>query len=284
MDPVGFLCRLLGEDRATLRFRTWLDTRTLPFPGEPERTCDTVAWLAEADPAVEWAVAVEFSLEPDGEMFGRLLIYLGQLWAEKRPTDAGRERFEVGAVVVNLTGIGRTSRTMKLRETGIETTLKMPDRNLQQQDAAALLEEIAARTTAHCWLPWIPLMHGGGEAGIIQRWLELAGQEPEPERSEYGGLAIVFAEAAGRQAGWKEALKGWNVRDSQQVQEWIDEGVAQGEANAVLEVLAARCPPGAPPELASVVRAMSDLQRLRAWLRLASTTDSLDAFRKAAGL
>jgi hypothetical protein len=78
------------------------------------------------------------------------------------------------------------------------------------------------------------------------------------------------------------------VRDSQQVQEWIDEGVAlgeiKGEANALLEVLAMRCPPGAPPEVASVIRAASDLQRLREWLRLASTADSLDAFRQAAGI
>ena len=51
-DPLGFLRWLIpGLDQA-LRFHGWLDTRTLPFPGDPDRTCDTVAELAAegADP------------------------------------------------------------------------------------------------------------------------------------------------------------------------------------------------------------------------------------------
>src|SRR5262249_56603993 len=112
LDAVGFLSWLLREDAAELRFRLWLDTRTLPFPGDPERTCDTVAWLGDADPAVEWALVLVFCLEPVSELFGRLLIYLCQLWGKKRPTDARGERFAVGAVVVNLTGRGQTSRDM----------------------------------------------------------------------------------------------------------------------------------------------------------------------------
>jgi hypothetical protein len=53
LDPVGLLCWLLRKSPPELRFRAWLDTRTLAFPGDPERTCDTVAWLGSADPAVE---------------------------------------------------------------------------------------------------------------------------------------------------------------------------------------------------------------------------------------
>jgi hypothetical protein len=34
LDAVGFLGWLLREDAAELRFRLWLDTRTLPFPGD----------------------------------------------------------------------------------------------------------------------------------------------------------------------------------------------------------------------------------------------------------
>ncbi len=169
LDAVGFLCWLLGEDAAELRFRTWLDTRTLPFPGDPERTCDTVAWLADADPALEWALPVEFCLEADSELFGRLLVYLGQLWLEKRPTDGRGERFAVGAAIVNLTGRGRTSRAMSLRRTGVRTHLEVRERNLCDEDAAALLDAIANGSAARCLLPWIPLMHGGEETVIIER-------------------------------------------------------------------------------------------------------------------
>src|SRR5947209_1819811 len=46
-DPIGFIRWLIPGISPTLKFRGWLDTRTLPFPGSPDRTCDTVAELAE---------------------------------------------------------------------------------------------------------------------------------------------------------------------------------------------------------------------------------------------
>jgi hypothetical protein len=285
LDASALLCWLLREDPTGLRFRTWLDTRTLPFPGDPERTCDTVAWLADADPAVEWAVPVEFCLEPDEELFGRLLVYLGQLWLEKRPTDAGKERFSVGAVVVNLTGRGSTSRDMQLRQTGVRTVLGVAERNLQDEEAGALLANIAAGRASRTLLPWIPLMRCGDGADIIQQWLELARQEPDARRrGDFGGLALVFAEAAKRLPIWKDALKGWNMVESQQVLEWIAEGEAKGEANGLLQLLELRFPPGAPAELARTIRATTELARLRSWFKLAFAADSLDAFRQAAGL
>jgi hypothetical protein len=293
LDAIAFLCWLLREDPAGLRFRTWLDTRTLPFPGDPERTCDTVAWLADADPAVEWAVAVEFCLEPDEELFGRLLVYLGQLWLEKRPTDAGKERFSVGAVVVNLTGRGSTSRDMRLRQTGVRTVLGVAERNLQDEEAAPLLANITAGSMSRTLLPWVSLMRGGDQPAIIQQWLELARQEPDSRRrGDYGGLALVFAEAAKRLATWKDVLKGWNMVESQQVLEWIAEGEAkgktsgklEGEASALLRVLAGRFPPGATAEMQAAIRAATDLPRLEGWLDVAATADSLEAFRQAAGL
>jgi len=293
LDAVGFLAWLLKEEPTEVRFRLWLDTRTLPFPGDPERTCDTVAWLSDADPAIEWALPVEFCLEPDGELPGRLLVYLGQLWLEKRPTDAGGERFAVGAAVVNLTGRGHASRDMRLRQTGVRTNLEVAERNLVDEEAAALVDAIAAGQVSRCLLPWLPLMHGGDETGIIQRWIELASQEIDSRRrGDYGGLALVFAEAAKRLPIWKDALKEWNVIESQQVLEWMAMGEVKGEARgevkgevkALLLVLASRFPPGATPEMEAAIRATADLGRLESWLDLAAKSSSLDAFRQAAGL
>jgi hypothetical protein len=39
MNPTGFIHWLLPRLRPTLVFRTWLDTRRLPFPGEKDRIC-----------------------------------------------------------------------------------------------------------------------------------------------------------------------------------------------------------------------------------------------------
>lgn len=69
-----------------LPFRGWLDTRTLPVPGEPDRICDTVAGLARGatvEPA--WALVIEFHAEPDPDMLDRLREYLARLRRELRP-------------------------------------------------------------------------------------------------------------------------------------------------------------------------------------------------------
>src|SRR4051812_40352111 len=88
LEPAAFLGWLLGLKPAAFRFRPWLDARRVRFPGEPERTCDTVAFLEHVgDGQQPWAVAVEFQTEPDPTMFGRLLGYLGGLWLEERPSD-----------------------------------------------------------------------------------------------------------------------------------------------------------------------------------------------------
>jgi hypothetical protein len=179
-DAVGILGFLLGVPAEGLRFRNWLDTRTLPWPGGPARTCDTVAWLGDPDPAIEWSVAIELSLTPEEEMFGRAMVYLGQLWLEKRPTDAGGERFHVGAVVVNLTGRGRSSWDMRLGNTGARTTLNMRDRDMASEDAGTVLAGIAAKRAAAYVRALVPLMQKGDDPAIIQQWLELA--RPEPDR------------------------------------------------------------------------------------------------------
>lgn len=284
-DPVGFLSWQLHEAAAVLHFQGWLDTRTLPFPGEPDRTCDTVAWLGDETPGVHWAVPVEFCLEPDGAMFGRLLVYLGQLWLEHRPSDGRGSRFHVAAVVVNLTGLGHTSRELVLRQTGGRTCLQVVECNLARLDAHDTLAEIEAGKLRRCVLPWIPLMQGGNEAAIIERWLVLAGAELNAHlRADYGGLAVVLADAAGRRPIWKEALKEWNMRESQAVLEWMNEAEIKRQVADLLRLLELRLPPGVPPELVDIIRQTTDRDQLSRWFDAAATAPSLDAFRRAAGL
>ncbi|MGH7127561.1 MAG: hypothetical protein ACREIV_03265 [Planctomycetaceae bacterium] len=45
LDPQAFLAWLIPGVGTALEFVGWLDTRTVPFPGEPDRICDTVAHL-----------------------------------------------------------------------------------------------------------------------------------------------------------------------------------------------------------------------------------------------
>lgn len=293
LDPVGYCSWVLREVPAVLRFLNWLDTRTLPFPGDPERVCDTVAHLGDADPQVHWAVSLEFSLEPDSLMFGRLLVYLGQLWLERRPSAERGSHYQVGAALVNLTGRGHTSHDFVLRHTGMRTCLQVVERNLADEDAAATLAGIAAGTIARCILAWVPLMQGGAESAILAQWLELARAEPDAKRrADYGGLALVFAEAAGRRPVWKQALTGWNMVESQQVLEWIAEGEAKGEvkgraeaqAELLLRLLAVRLGPEVPPDLTEQIRGTTDAEQLQRWFDVAATAPSLEAFRQQMSL
>ena len=52
---------LLRLPPGKLDFVEWLDTRSLPWPGQSDRTCDTVAYLRDGIAGgVPWAVPVEF--------------------------------------------------------------------------------------------------------------------------------------------------------------------------------------------------------------------------------
>jgi hypothetical protein len=175
--------------------------------------------------------------------------------------------------------------------------LEVIERDLCDEDAAGVLEAIAESRASRCLFPWIPLMRGGEEAAIIQRWIEWASQEPDSRlRGDYGGLALVFAEAAKRLPVWKDALKEWNVIESQQVLEWINMGRAEGEARgeargeikgeikSLLQTLAVLFPPGAPAELETAIRTATSEEQVQKWLDVALRARSLEAFRQAAGL
>jgi len=262
LDAGAFLAWLLGLG---LAFRTWLDARTLSFPGEPDRTCDTVAHLTESS-GQPWAVPVEFQLAPHPAQFGRMLGYLGALWLEKRPDPEPGSRFHVGAVVINLTGRGGASRDLKVG-TGkrrLRTCLEIVEVNMATVSAKSVLRAISARRTGRCLLPWIALMHGGDESAIIRRWLKLAQAEPDSRlRADYGALALVFAEAAGRQEIWKQALEGWEMVESKQVLEWEAAGAVKARRADVRRLLEIRFGP-LPEALLQRLQALSDMNRLEA--------------------
>ena len=123
-------------------------------------------------------------------------------------------------------------------------------------------------------------MRGGDEPAIIKRWIELALLEPdERRRGEYGGLALVFAEAADRKAIWKEALKEWNVKVSQTVLEWQAEARAENQAESILLLLNERFSEGVPTDVADAIRSVRDLEKLTHWFKAAVKVTSIEEFR-----
>lgn len=296
-DPVGFFQWLTPRFAAAFAFRRWADTSTLAFPGEPDRVCDTVGEFAAAD-GRSWLLDVEVQTEPDPDMLERLGEYVCRLRRELRPAGG---KFLVAPVLLGLTGSMPPLLDMtaaELADTGMR--LLILQRSLRDEDAATTLADIEAGRQGRCLLPWVPLMRGADQPAIMVQWRTLAEQEPDAaRRSDYGGLALVFVELTAHAAAWRQALEGWNVKQSPQVLEWQAqarregrvegqaegrlEGRAEGKVEAVLRVLELRFGSPVANDLVALLNQVHDPMELSRWLDAALTAPSLDAFRHTVG-
>ncbi len=292
-DPLGFLRWLIPGLDPMLTFHGWLDTRTLPFPGTPDRTCDTVADLAESATALlRWAVVTEFQTVPETEILDRALEYVVRIRRGLRFGPNQRTAYQVVAALVSLTGPAQPD-ILKMAlpvlvSPGLHFSVAM--RTLRDEDAAATLDQIASGAISRCLLCWISLMRGGATPGIIERWKQVASQEPNNQhRATYGAIVAVFAELTDCTALWKSGLEGWDMRESTIVAEWkaegraegVAEGIAKGERQALLLVLGQKFGAPVPADLASAIEAQADTDILSHWVPLAVAAESLEAFRAA---
>jgi hypothetical protein len=271
LDPPGFLGWVFDLPPDGFAFEAWPDTRNIPFPGDPDRTNDTVARVADTSTAgPPWAVAVEFQSRPDPDMFARLLVYLGCLSPALRPDPERGSRFQLGAAVVNLTGTGTASRRMTWDRIGLVTELRTGERNLEREQADALVGEIESGRRPRAILPWVALLAGAEAIDLIDRWKRAAAAEPDSRRrSDYAGLARVFAERAGRKDVREKQLEGWNVEESTVVNGWIAQGEARGEARgaakatraSIVRIATKRFDAPSSEQLAAL-DAITDLDRL----------------------
>jgi hypothetical protein len=263
--------RLRGE----VVYRTWLDTRTIPFPGTPARICDTVCHCEEAD-GRPWAIPVESQTRPDPDMFARLLSYLGHLAVEKRPDPEPGSRFKVAAVVFNLTGRGNTSRDDHLRKAKVQTCLRVDECDLSELDALTTLRQIGRGRVPPCVLGWIPLMQNGGEPGTLKAWRRLAsGEQDSRRRGDYGFLALLFAELTGTDDIWRSLLEDWNVTESRLVQDWLTQErlrTLRQTLRLLLEDRFRELPQG----VGQRIEACGDAERLQTAVRQVTRLGSLD--------
>lgn len=275
---------LLGLKPGQFDFVQWLNTRHIPWPGNPERTCDTVAWLRDtARHGLPFAGVIEFQLRPDADMFGRMLIYLGAVYLETRPSDLPGDRFYLCAVVVNLTGKGNGSRVMTWRAADVAVVMRIKEWNLAELDASQILDGVAAGLIPQTVLAWIPLMHRGSEESIIKRWLELASAEPDAGRRADLGLVRVFAEAADCLDVWSKALEGWNVVESQVVNEWKGQARMAGKVETLVRQLQLRFG-SVPEDVKKRIEETRKIDELNGWLDRVVTTQSLEHFRQETGI
>jgi hypothetical protein len=282
------------------KFTRWQDTRTLPFPGEPDRICDTVAEFENlADPRRRCLVDVEVQAKADADMLERLGEYAFRLRRQLRHGPGAAGKYPVLCLVLNLTGAEQVSRMeMALPEwTDAGLWLQVAQATLSTEDAGQTLARIASGELERWVLPWLPLLRGAAEPANITEWKRLAAQESDSRsRADLGGLAMVLAKLAGTDAVWGDALQGGMMTESPFVNEWLAAGYLRAQVDVLRRTIQLRFGMPVPTDLEDQLTALkkaaeldlSDqrplrkaLAELERWFDAAVTAPSLDAFRAA---
>ena len=261
----------------------WIDTTTLTFPGEPERTSDTVAeFVHRTDRGRRLLLDTEVQPRPDPDMLDRMGEYGFRLRRERRYGRGRRGKYQIVGVVLNLTGPAQVDvlDTTEATLGGAGVRLQVVQRTLREEDAVGTMARIALGELERCVLPWVVLMRGAGQASNIREWLRLAAQETDDRwRSVLGALARIFAGLTRHLIAWRHALEGWNMERSEAVLEW--EG---NEARRLLTgMLRAKFGHPLPPDLKTALPLLSREERDQ-WAVAIATAPTLEAFRILMGL
>jgi hypothetical protein len=283
LDPWAFYSWLLGQ-AVPLLFREWYDPRTLPKPGERDRTGDLVGMFAPGEAGeVTAAVITEFQTENDAEILDRLNEEIARFRRELRPRG-----INVFGAVVNLTGPPQIAE-MRMELPGspaIGSYLRVAMLTLRDEDAAALLEAISEQRCSRALLTWAPLLRGGGESGIIQEWRALAESEPDPNRrADFGSLARNWLRLLSEpnRLAWELGLKGYNMSESPFMKEVRQEGEIANQRKVLLEAAQLRYRTTVPSDLVAAINATNNMSELDRWFKAVFTAGDFDEFRATIG-
>jgi hypothetical protein len=119
-------------------------------------------------------------------------------------------------------------------------------------------------------------MQGTDDPELIRAWRRLAEKEKDAgRRANYGAFALVFAEAAGRLDVWKAGLEGYNMRESQQVIDWQQEGILMHNRELLKSLLQGLFGP-LPEAWQQRLQSVKDVQRLDAAISQVRSLQKLD--------
>jgi hypothetical protein len=226
----------------------------------------------------------------------RLMSEIAML-GEMGPADGSAHRYRIFALVINLTGKGRSCRDDQFKQ--FRTLIQPEEVNLEELDAHAVLSGIEAAEIPPTALALIPLMHNGQTQEIIDRWFTVAEKVKAMHLRDLGGYAVVFAELTNSRQLWLQAMKEIDVEHSQILKDseargesrgilkgeasGILKGEAKGKRESLLSVLKTRYR-SIPAELEKAIIACQDLALLDRWLLDALSCATLAKFRKQTGL
>jgi hypothetical protein len=150
---------------------------------------------------------------------------------------------------------------------------------LTDESAADTLALIESGELALSILPWVVLLRGGGDPQVIERWKQVAGREPDPEkRVLYRSFALVFAELIPELVNWQRLLEGWEVRESQYLKSFEERGEVKRARTDVLEGLRLKFGSPVPEPVRLAIEGTNDLAILDRWFQALFTVSSWAEF------
>ncbi len=282
-DPEAVVWRLLASTGATLTFREWLDTRTIPLPGGPHRTADLVAALTEPTSRPVLLV-LEFQSRHDPDKLDVTLEEAGILRGHVRYGEDRTGKYKVLTALVYLAGRCPDDVLDMTLPGGFGTRHAPLVWNVGDDDADATLEAVASGKAPWGMLFWVPLMRIGQDDALIARWKETVVQVVRDRRTRgnMAGIALVFAELVGRRVEWDRGLEGFEMTESQVVNEWISRGEAKGKLlearQNLLELLEGRFPGAVPNDVVQLIQHQESLELLHDWFKTAVRAYSFEQF------
>jgi hypothetical protein len=231
-----------------------------------------------------WLLVLEFQAQVDPDKVDVTLEEVAVLRCRARHGPNRQSKYKVTAELIYLLGIAPMERLDMTLPDGSGTWHAPLVWNVGSNVAVDTLEAVANGRAPSGLLFWIALMAGGGGEPVIRRWREVvAAAIPDRRaRGNLAGIALVFADLAGCRGEWKRGLEGFEMTESQVVNEWIHQGEAKGRVEAarqfVLDVLEVRFPRLAPEDVKQLIRQQDSLEVLQDWHREALQAFTLEQF------
>lgn len=282
--PEPLLGWLAAQAGLTLAFHQWYQDRTLARAGGPERVADQVAVLHDpADAARPWLLVLECQTQPDAAKLDVLheegVLFLTRArWGPER-----QGRFDVLTAIIHLTGVAPEGRAVR-SPLGFGLHHKPVVWDIAAEDAAEMLEGVAAGQRAWAFLFWLPLMKRGGEEIIARRWREVV-EAAVPERGRRAELleaARMFAELARNILTWEPVLEGWDVGESEVANKWRAEAAARASLKTkrqdTLALLDIKFPNAAGGDVRQVIEQQPSIDLLDDWFRSLARAATYDDF------
>jgi hypothetical protein len=282
-DPVALMaCVLSRTPRRDLVFGGWLNPRTSPVPGSPERIADLLAILHDPlTPTAPWLIGVELQSRPS-EAKLRVTLETAGIFGSRARQDDGMP-YRVTSALVHLTGsLGEPAIDARLGEYG---TFHRPlPWDIERDEAEEALQAVEDGTASWGLLFWVALMAGAEQERIITRWMAVVASRVADvqRRSDLAGISLVFGELAGRFLVWQRLLGGWTMTESAVVNSWIEQGDNRGNLRAtrrhLLELLDIKFPGAAPDEVRQLIEEQDTQSLLDDWFRALARAATYEDF------